>query len=457
MYWKNYFNWKISFNRIGAAAVAIALCGMQSAAQQQASPDTLQHILDRLDTLEKQNESLLTEVKQLREAVKAAQADSAARTQTLQDRAEVTAQEVKDQAQTKVESSQRFPISLTGMFLFDSYLFTGPADPEYAYLSGYTSGNPSAGATLAQSVIGLDFRGPSLPGGGKVHGFLSMDFYSQSSGYSVFRIRRGGLSFDWARRSLTVGQDKPLISPLEPTSFARVAVPPLSGAGNLWLWLPQVRYEEHIPFSTNTQVTLQAAALETNESYVAPYLPANVPMETARPALEARFEIAHHWSEESRFAVGVAAHASSSHLLGTSVPSRVISADLFFKPIQKLEISGTIFHGGNFANLGGESPGVTVERSGAVIPIRGSAGWMQVALPITSRLTFDIYAGRQVNDVKDLNSYDFVRTLNYAGNVLYRLSPNVIIGFEGSRNELAYLTGQQLSTNRYDATFAYLF
>lgn len=449
--------WKNCFNNVSLFAIVLAFWGMPCKAQQSVSPDALQRILDRLDTLEKQNEALLTEVQQLREAVKAAQAQAAAQTQRLKDRAEVTAQQVKDQAQTKVEASQRFPISLTGMLLFDSYLFRGQPDPEYSYLSGYTAGNPSGGATLAQSIIGLNFRGPHLPGDGKVQGFLSMDFYSQSGGYNLFRIRRAGLSFDWSRRSLTVGQDKPLIAPLQPTSFARVGVPPLSGAGNLWLWLPQIRYEERVPFSANTEAKFQAAVLETNETYSAPYLSETAPIENARPAIQGRFEIEHRWSEESRLAFGLGAHSSSTHLLGASVPSRLISADLFYKPLQKLEISGTILHGENFANLGGAPPGVTVRQGGEVVPIRGSAGWMQVALPITSRLTFDVYAGRQTNNARDLNQYEFVRTLTYAGNILYRLSPNIVIGLEGSHNELEYLTGKQLLTNRYDATIAYLF
>ncbi len=449
--------WKNCFNKASVAAIALVLWGMPCRAQQPVSPDALQRILDRLDTLEKQNEALLAEIQQLREAVKTAQTESATQVQALKDREAVTAQQVKDHAQTKVEASQRFPISLTGMFLFDSYLFKGTPDPEYSYLSGYTAGNPSAGATLAQSIIGLNFRGPQLPGGGKVQGFLSMDFYSQSGGYNLFRIRRGVLSFDWSRRSLTVGQDKPLIAPLEPTSFARVGVPALSGAGNLWLWLPQVRYEERVPFSANTQAKFQAAVLETNETYVAPYLPGTAPVENARPALQGRFEIQHRWSEESRIAFGVGAHTSSTHLLGASVPSHLVSADLFYKPLPKLEISGTILHGENFANLGGEPPGVTVRRTGEVVPIRGSAGWIQVALPVTSRLTFDVYAGRQVNNARDLNQYEFVRTLTYAGNILYRLAPNIIIGLEGSHNGLEYLTGKQLLTNRYDATVAYLF
>ncbi len=451
MCWKNYFN------NASVLAITLFLWGTPCRAQQPVSPDTLQRILDRLDTLEKQNEALLAEVQQLREAVKAAQAQSETQTQTLKDREDVTAQQVKDQAQSKVEASQRFPISLTGMLLFDTYLFRGQPDPEYGYLSGYTAGTPSAGATLAQSIIGLNFRGPQLPGGGKVQGFLSMDFYSQYGGYNLFRIRRGVLSFDWSRRSVTFGQDKPLIAPLEPTSFARVGVPALGGAGNLWLWLPQVRYEERVPFSAKTQVKLQAAVLETNEAYVAPYLPANAPMESARPAIQGRVEIQHNWNEDSRVAFGIGGHSSTTHVLGASVPSRVVSADFFYKPLQKLAISGTLLRGENFANLGGEPPGVTVHRNGEVIPIHGSAGWMQVALPVTSRLTFDVYAGRQVNNAQDLNEYEFVRTLTYAGNILYRLSPNVIIGLEGSHNALEYLTGHQLLTNRYDATVAYLF
>lgn len=443
--------------KLCVAALSAMLAVVPCAAQQQVSPDALQRILQRLDTLEKQNEALLAEIEQLRQAVKQAQSGSSQQIQKMQDRQDVTAQQVKDQAQTKVEASQKFPISLTGMFLFDAYSFRGQPDPEYSYLSGYNSAIPSSGATLAQSIIGLNFRGPRLPGNGSVHGFLSMDFYSEAGGYNLFRIRRGGVSLDWSRRSVMVGQDKSLIAPLEPTSFARVGVPPLSGAGNLWLWLPQVRYEERVPLSTATQATFQAAVLETNENYSAPYLPPTAAADLARPAIQARAAIQHQWADQSRFAAGIGVHASTSHLLGQSVPSRVLSADLFYKPLAKLEISGSFSHGENFASLGGEPPGVTIREDGTAIPIRGNAGWMQIALPVTSRLTFDVYAGRQVNSAKDLNEYQFVRTLTYAGNILYRLSPNIVIGLEGSHNGLEYLTGKQLLTDRYDATLAYLF
>lgn len=444
------------------AAIGLLIFAAGASAQQ-ISSDTAQKILDRLDALEKQNEALIAEVKELRETVKNAQAASGSHVEHLQEQVEVQAQQIKDQAQTKIASSQRFSMALTGMFLFDSYLYTGQtASSLIPDSSLYTMGGSTAGATLRQSIIGFNFGGPQLPGGGSMHGSLSMDFYAQTQNEQtgindILRIRRGVVSFDWKNRSVIVGQDKSLISPLQPTSFAWVGVPPLSGAGNLWLWRPQVRYEERIPVSSSTQATLQAAALETDEYYSTQYLPAGEYAPSNRPAFQARIELQHHWSDETWFAVGVGAHASETHLLGHSIPSRVVSMDALYKPFRKLELTGTLFYGENFANLGGEPPGVTVETNGAVIPVHGAGGWVQVALPVTSRLTFDVYAGRQGNDGNDLNQYEIFRTLTYAGNILYRLTPNVVIGFEGSANRLDEYDARQFLTNRYDATVAYLF
>ncbi|HEX3685362.1 MAG TPA: hypothetical protein VHU83_22705 [Bryobacteraceae bacterium] len=456
MCWKSYLH-------KGWLGIALLIFSAHAPAQQPMSPDALQKILDRLDTLEKQNEALIAEVQALRQTVKNAQAASNTQTERLQEQADVQGQQIKDQAQTKVASSQRFSLSLTGMFLFDSYLFTGQTGP--AFVAGsdfYGMGGSRAGATLRQSIIGFDFGGPQLPGGGQMHGSLSMDFYAQAAntqtGFDdIFRIRRGVVSFDWKNRSVIVGQDKSLIAPLQPTSFAWVGIPPLSGAGNLWLWRPQIRYEERIALSSSTQATLQAGVLETDEYYTAPYLPSSAYVQPARPALQARFQLQHNWSDETRIVIGLGAHASETHLLGQSVPSRLVSLDAFYKSLRKLEISGTLFYGENFANLGGEPPGVTVENDRTVIPIHGAGGWVQVALPVTSRLTFDVYTGRQANDTNDLNQYEIFRTLTYAGNILYRLSPNVIIGFEGSRNRLDDYEARELLTNRYDATVAYLF
>ncbi len=470
MCWKSYCN-KLCWAGCNLAFASGLICAQQvPTPPEQKSSDTLARILDRLEVLEKQNQNLLAEIQSLKEELKTVRPTSSAPESNLagqqsnaspppgnlEDRMAVAEQRIKEQAQTKVESSQRFPIKLTGTLLFDAFLNAGPNAYEAA--SGYGSGNALGGATLRQTILGLDFRGPLLPGGGQVHGFLSMDFFGQAANYDVFRIRRGTLSFDWKRRSVVVGQDKSLIVPLQPASFARVGIPPLNGAGNLWLWRPQVRYEERLPLTTKTRVALQAGLLETDETYSPPSLPTNVVIEPARPAFQTRFEISHQWTDQSHIAGGIGFHTSSTHVFGQSLASRVTSADILFKPFSMLELSGTIFHGENFANIGGGPPGISIAKQSIAVPIRGTAGWLQVALPLTSRLTFDFYAGRLLNNSKDLhNPYDVARTLTYAGNILYQLGPNVVLGFEASQERLKYLYVRPFLANRYDATVAYLF
>ena len=110
-------------------------------------------------------------------------------------------------------------------------------------------------------MIGLDFRGPAVPGGGKVSGSLFMDFYG-GAGDSLnqyFRIRTGSIDFDWKNTSLMVGQEKPIVSPREPNSLAQVAVSPLTNAGNLWLWQPQVRLEQSFALGEGRGMTVPGA------------------------------------------------------------------------------------------------------------------------------------------------------------------------------------------------------
>ena len=319
----------------------------------QTSPEALQKILDRLDAIEKQNRDLLEEVQSLRQQLKEQNAN--AQTAPQPEREAINEQRVRELAQTKVEASARYPVSLTGMVLFDAFSVTGTKNSLFqAAYPDYSAGPPGGGATFNQSIIGLRFTGPQLPYGGRANGFLSMDFYAGSNEYQTFRLRRAGISFDWSRRSITVSKDKPLIAPYEPLSYARVGVPALVGAGNLWLWLPQIRYDERLSFGSGYQGTFSAAVLETDEGYgYSGATPVN-----NRPALESRFELKRTSEARTLWSAGFGGHYSESHVSGRSVPSRVISADLRFAPMRWFEMSGTVLTGENFANLGGIGPGV---------------------------------------------------------------------------------------------------
>src|SRR5580698_9337842 len=94
-----------------------ALCAQNNPGQDQ----TLQEILRRIDALEQQNRQLMEEIKQLKQAQMSAAptppAAPAANPPTqppLEERVQVTEARVAEQAQTKVEASQKFPVSLYG-------------------------------------------------------------------------------------------------------------------------------------------------------------------------------------------------------------------------------------------------------------------------------------------------------------------------------------------------------
>jgi hypothetical protein len=443
-------------------SLAFQLCAQQSADSQA----VMLQIVQRLDALERQNRELLAEVHALKQQLESSAArgspeasSNAEEKNSVDDRMAVAEHRIAEQAQTKVEASQKFPISLNGMLLFNAFANTGAPERQSDTAYGLLTGPNSDGATVRQTLLGLEFQGPSLPADGKVNGSLMMDFWAGGSvpGSSWLRIRRADLSLDWKNRSFTVGQDKPLISPYQPDSLAEVGIPPLAGAGNLWLWLPEARYEERVHLGANSGFTGQVAAIQTKENYE------NVPaeyansIELARPALEGRFAFWHKFDEVRRIEVAPGFHTSSTHVAGSSVASRIASLDWHITPMSKLDFTGTAYTGQNVAGLGGLGNGFTVSPTDIIHPVHSSGGWSQLAFPLTSRLTLNVFAGLEDDRGSYLSSYSIVRNFTYASNILYHLGPNVVVGLEGLQMRTRTFSDIREIHNHYDFALGYLF
>jgi len=456
----------------GPRAILLSLVAFAAAAQTppENSP-VLTQILNRLDRLEQENQQLIQEVRALRSELAhsrepaagqpaAPPAPEGTQPADLAERMDVQERRLEEQAQTKVESSQHFPIRITGMALFNAFLNSHPND-EHVVPVVVPAGNTAltGGATLRQTIFGLDFRGPELFGGGKIHGFINMDFFGGSGEPydSIVRLRTAGLEINWENTSLMFGQDKPLISPRDPNSLAQVGLSPLTGAGNLWLWQPQARVEQRFHLDENTTFRAQGGVFATREDYG--YVPPafSSSFENVRPAAQGRFSLAHSLDDDRRVEIGAGFSATTSHVTGVSVPSRVFALDGFTNPWRKLEISGTFFRGSNLTNLGGIGQGFTIVSYGDVIPVHSSGGWAQLSFLATPRLTFNLFGGEQDNRSRDLLYSGVNRNWSYAGNFMYRLAPNVILSLEtGQVRTNRVDTGKRLG-NYYDLGFAYLF
>jgi hypothetical protein len=307
--------------------------------------------------------------------------------------------------------------------------------------------------------LGLQFDGPHLPGNGRVNGDLLMDFWSGRPvpGDSWIRLRQATLSMDWARRSFSVGQDKPLISPYQPDSLAEVGVPPLAGAGNLWLWLPQARYQERIRLGQNSGVTAAAALMQTDESYAQVPAQYATMQDLSRPAIEGRAAFWHKWDDVRRLEIGSGFHASTSHVAGYSVASRAYTADWLLSASNKVRLSGMFYDGQNLAVLGALGNGFSFDAQGDTHAVHNAGGWSQFSFLATSRLTWNLFAGlerdRGVSDSAGL----YARRLIYASNLLYHLGPNVVVGIEASQQRSKTALGQSQLQNHYDLAIGYLF
>lgn len=419
------------------------------------SPD-LARILERLDRLESENRALAQEVRDLRARLDGAGSPVEAAPVTVEQRLRIQENRVDEQAQTKVESSQRFPIRLSGMLLFNAFSNSRQnGGVDYPVVAAPT-GTRRSGATVRQSIVGLDFRGPETVLGGQVHGSLFMDFFAGANN-SAMRIRTASIEIAWKTRTIAVGLEKPIINPREPSSLALVGVSPLTGAGNLWLWLPQARVQQTLRFRSGTGVRATMGVVQTREN--APYAGSSFtgPLETTRPGLEGRYEFFHNFDDERKVEIAPGFHKSVTHVAGSKVDSSIFSLDWFVNPVRRVEFTGFFYTGQNVAPLGnGFLQGYTVYGRRAE-PVHSTGGWGQFTLRAAPRVDFHFFTGQQDDRNHDLGHGRIGKNLLYGGNVYFRLAPNVLLAWETTQVRTQYLGQHVRINNHYDLALAYHF
>lgn len=457
--------------RISGIVFVCACLPPLSLAQPGAPSNTdMQKVMERLDRLEKQNAELLSEVRELRQEISTAHEPAAAsQTPTPQaegetppsaptpaERLDVLETRTQDLAQTRVETSQRMPVSLTGMLLFNAFHNGGFGGGGQVPVTAQLNQGPSStGATFRQTVIGLKFYGPNLPGGGKASGSAYFDFWGGTAAPSnnLFRVRLATIDLAWKNYTITAGQDKPIVSPREPMSLAQVGLAPLTGSGNLWDWQPQIRVERR--FGNDLMgLRAQGGIYETAE--VAPSTAPAVILERQRPAYEGRF-LFYRGGETRRIEFAPGMHFSTTHVNGQAIDSRLITMDWLVKPASFLEISGAWFRGTNDAGLGAMRQGFTVLPSGRIVGVHAAGGWSQLSLFPTNRLSFHFFGGEEEDRAADLVANSVRRNLSYAGNIVYKLAPNILAAFETSQTRTDYISSGLRLNNHYDLALAYLF
>ena len=426
-------------------------------------PD-LRHVMERLERLEEQNKILVNEVRSLREELsgkRTAEASAQVETPPLTERVEVLEQRSADHEQSKLETEHRLPVQLSGMLLFNAFVNgRNAAGTQMPLVAGLTPDpSPVSGGTFRQSILGFKFQGPKIFAGGDVTGSVTLDLFAGTGVplNQALRLRVATVDLNWANTTLSVAHDKPLMAPREPVSLAQMGVSPLTAAGNLWFWQPQVRLEQRFHFGEWTGLRAQLGVIQTNEA--AATVPAELlgTLATTRPGFEGRFEVWHQFKHSPRIEIAPGFHVSSTHVAGRILPSRVYAIDWLIRPFSRLDLTGSWFYNQNSTLLGGLRPGLLFLPGGIVRPVTGSAEWAQLTIRATSRATVNFYGGQASNHLSDVRAGNILSNRTWAGNLIYKIGTNVLASFEVYQARTQYVDFGRRLVPHYDLALAYLF
>jgi hypothetical protein len=324
------------------------------------------------------------------------------------------AAKVAELHQDKVESASKYPVKLSGLVLFNAYRNSGSLDiqdlPNLAFPSfpGFPDG--SIGATLRQTLLGIDATGPKIFGA-RSSASVEIDFAggSPTTSYGVtaglLRMRTADIALDWEKTSLHIGQDTPFFSPLSPTSYATVLEPAMAWSGNLWVWTPQIELERRISLRPNSNLVLQGGILDPLTEETPPFQ-GRVPTAgeaTRVPAAAGRIAIDRSSADHLPFTIGFAGYRARQRYQDfNQLDSWTVNADLKMPFGKHLELSGEWYDGQAVGGLGGGIwtsviyPEADPPYS-AVHPLRSTGGWVQLKVKPVHRVQINGAFGQDEN------------------------------------------------------------
>ncbi len=379
----------------------------------------------------------------------------------LHEEQEAMQAEIKQHEQIKVESASKYPLRLTGLILFNAFSNAGVVDnvelPTLALPRQPGQSHGSAGATLQQTLVGLEATGPTFAGA-HTFGNVSMDFFGGTTtnayGYTystgVVRMRQAQINMDWSKTTLQAAYTGPLISPLSPTSYATVAEPAFSASGNLWAWSPQVRVEQRLALSDDRSIVLEAGLTDPEStSYTSAQL--DSPVEASRrPGYEARisYRANSSWTGSiHRFVLGLGGYSASQYYnSSTQIHSWAATADWQVPVLKWFDVTGEAYRGRALGGLGG---GLYKDIIVVTNPVTGLpqvngvetvGGWSQLKLRFSG--TLEANAAFGLDDALSGNFYgvissqgtnplqQYARNSSVMGNIIFRPKTYLILSPE---------------------------
>jgi hypothetical protein len=281
-----------------------------------------------------------------------------------------------------------------------------------------------------QSVFGFTLKPSETVDGWKPSGQIEFDFYGsrpvdtlqpQGREFNQPRLRLGFFQIAKDEWTITAGQDKAILAPLDPVSLSHVAVPLGATAGNLWAWLPQVRVDWNKKFgSTSTLLQIGALRPQFGDPRLND-LPAvgsavdstssGLGERSSSPFYEARFAVSHPMAHGNAGTIGIGGHYGKEKIgANRDLDSWAAAGDWELPLASHLILRGEAYAGSNLVPFqGGVLQGVALFQPVTTAPpqriqkIGDAGGWGEAVLPITTDNHNVFYAGGGTDDPVDHN------------------------------------------------------
>jgi hypothetical protein len=380
----------------------------------------------------------------------------------VNERQAVEESQIATHEQSKVETVSKYPLKVTGLLLFNSYVNTRRVDtavnPTYAL-----DGGGSTGFSLRQTVLGFDASGPHLLGAASFAD-LRVDFFGNSGSQSSYaatgllRLRTAHAGLRWHSTEAFVELDRTLLAPNIPTSLVATSQPDLSWSGDLWMWVPQVGIKRSIDLSGSKRLDLQAALIDPAD----PVLPGATPTVAISRAERSRWP-----GTEARISFGAGERGVgpeigiggyfSPHTTGNNVRFNAWAGTLDLRvPMGRhVELTGNAYRGQALGGLGGggyvDYYYQNVQGRQVARPLDDVGGWAQLKGKVDERLQVNAGFGidnpfavgvREAAAAADASGYQgLAKNRSAYVNVIYSPSSYLLFSVEYRKLWSNYVTG----------------
>ena len=412
------------------------------------------------------------------------QAAIEARIARLEDNQQLTDQKVAEQNQTKVESSSKYRLRLSGIVLFNMYENRGSVDnqdfPQLAKAPSPLASSGTFGGSLRQSQVGLEGFGPTI-GGARTSAVVQFDFAGgfpdapNGVSFGLMRLRTGTVRFEWENTSIIAGQDTLFFSPLSATSIATLAVPAFAYSGNLWSWTPQLRVEHRFMVSDNSSLLLQGGLLDPLAGETPPSQFYRYPgwgENSGQPAYATRVA----WTQSlqgQKIIAGIGGYYSRQDWgYGRTKDAWAGTADVTVPLGNRFEFTGQFFRGRGIGGLGGGIGQTALWNEDFTNPateiygLDSIGGWAQLKYKASAKLQFNGAFGMDNPFANELRQFGGNQTYfasplsknqSVMGNFLYQPKSDIVLSLEYRRLNTYTLDSAANRANIITMSVGYIF